>query len=226
MNLFESIPNPKRTQDALKNLDFYVAIDTLPQEHVMWADVILPECTYLERYDPLFACADKKPYITMREPAVRRCTRPSPAGGSPASWACALGLQGLLPLGGLRDGGGVAAQGRGQQPGGDAQDRCGHPERQALSLRLGEGRREPVHHDALQEVRVLLQGAGRRQAGPDPRLRAGGPIAGWLPAAGQRPDSGPLVHAHAQQPVAVAADARERGVDPPHRGRQGEVRQW
>ena len=123
MNLFESIPNPKRTQDALKNLDFYVAIDTLPQEHVMWADVILPECTYLERHDPLFACADKKPYITMREPAVQPMYESKPGWWIARELGMRMGLQGLLPLGGLRRRAGVAAQG----PGLAAWRRCARP---------------------------------------------------------------------------------------------------
>ena len=43
VNLFHSIPMVERTKEALRNLDLYVAIDVLPMEHVMWADVILPE---------------------------------------------------------------------------------------------------------------------------------------------------------------------------------------
>ncbi|MGE3271388.1 MAG: molybdopterin-dependent oxidoreductase [Chloroflexota bacterium] len=70
MNLFHSIPNVERTKQAVRNLDFYMAIDVLPMDHVMWADVILPEATYLERYDDLLAQAHKQPYIALREPAV------------------------------------------------------------------------------------------------------------------------------------------------------------
>lgn len=69
INLFHSIPNVPRTKEALKKLDLYVAIDVLPQEHVMWADVILPEATYLERYDDLVAVAHKTPFIQLRVPA-------------------------------------------------------------------------------------------------------------------------------------------------------------
>ncbi|MCP3976457.1 MAG: molybdopterin-dependent oxidoreductase [bacterium] len=69
-NLLNSVPNVPRTIEALKALDLVVAIDVLPQEHVAWADVVLPEATYLERYDELFAVAHKTPYIAMREPAI------------------------------------------------------------------------------------------------------------------------------------------------------------
>jgi thiosulfate reductase / polysulfide reductase chain A len=70
VNLFHSIPMVERTKEAVRNLDLYVAIDVLPMEHVMWADVILPEATYLERYDDLLLTAHKTPFITARFPAV------------------------------------------------------------------------------------------------------------------------------------------------------------
>ncbi len=70
VNLFHSIPMVERTKAAVRNLDLYVAIDVLPMEHVMWADVILPEATYLERYDDLLLQAYKTPFITARFPAV------------------------------------------------------------------------------------------------------------------------------------------------------------
>ncbi|MBW6454645.1 MAG: molybdopterin-dependent oxidoreductase [Trueperaceae bacterium] len=70
VNLFHSIPMVERTKRALQELDLYVAIDILPMEHVMWADVILPESTYLERYDDLLLQAHKVPFISARFPAV------------------------------------------------------------------------------------------------------------------------------------------------------------
>lgn len=70
VNVFHSIPMIERTKEALKNLDLYVAIDVLPMEHVMWADVILPEATYLERHDDFLVQAYKTPFITARFPAV------------------------------------------------------------------------------------------------------------------------------------------------------------
>lgn len=70
VNLLNSIPDTERTKEALKALDLVVAIDVLPQEHVAWADIVLPEATYLERYEELWAVPHKTPYIAMREPAV------------------------------------------------------------------------------------------------------------------------------------------------------------
>jgi len=70
VNLLNSLPMPKRTIEALTKLDFVLAIDVLPQEHVAWADVVFPDATYLERYGDLSKIAHKTPFIQMREPAV------------------------------------------------------------------------------------------------------------------------------------------------------------
>ena len=70
VNMLNSIPMPARTIEALKKLDFILAVDVLPQEHVAWADVVFPEATFLERYDELSANPAKTPFIQMREPAV------------------------------------------------------------------------------------------------------------------------------------------------------------
>lgn len=70
VNLLHSLPNPERTKEALKALDFVLVIDVLPQEHVAWADVVFPEATSLERYDDLWTVAHKTPYIALREPAI------------------------------------------------------------------------------------------------------------------------------------------------------------
>ncbi len=70
VNLLHTVPNPARTLEALKALDLVVAVDVLPQEHIAWADIVLPEATYLERYEDLYTIAHKTPYIALREPAV------------------------------------------------------------------------------------------------------------------------------------------------------------
>jgi thiosulfate reductase/polysulfide reductase chain A len=69
-NLLHTVPDVPRTKRALAALDFVLAIDVLPQDHVAWADVVLPEATYLERHDDLWACGHKTPYIALREPAI------------------------------------------------------------------------------------------------------------------------------------------------------------
>ena len=69
-NLMQSLPNPQETIEAIQHLDFLVSIDVLPAEIVGWSDVVLPESTYLEREDDLWAPAYKKPFVAVRQRAV------------------------------------------------------------------------------------------------------------------------------------------------------------
>jgi len=69
-NLINTIPDQANTLKAIQYLDLLVAVDTMPMEITGWADVILPECTYLERYDVLRASPHRKPAIALRMPAT------------------------------------------------------------------------------------------------------------------------------------------------------------
>lgn len=69
-NLIQSLPNPQETIDAIHKLDLMVAVDTMPAEITGWADVVLPECTYLERYDDIFAPAFRRQFAALRQPVV------------------------------------------------------------------------------------------------------------------------------------------------------------
>ena len=79
VNLLNSIPKPERTKEALAKLDLVVAVDVLPQEHVAWADIVLPDATSLERYEDLLAMSHRTPYIALREPAVEPAYDAKPA---------------------------------------------------------------------------------------------------------------------------------------------------
>ena len=69
-NLMNSLPNQAETIRAIKQLDLLVVIDTIPSEIAGWADVVLPESTYLERYDELHTEAFREPFIALRQPVV------------------------------------------------------------------------------------------------------------------------------------------------------------
>ncbi len=56
---------------AIEKLDLIVAIDTQFSDTVMYADVVFPESTYLERYDNPHIQSDKIPFIALREPAIK-----------------------------------------------------------------------------------------------------------------------------------------------------------
>lgn len=69
-NLPLTLPNQKNTLEAISHLEFMVVIDTMPMEITGYADVILPECTYLERHDLIRTSPHREPYIALRMPAV------------------------------------------------------------------------------------------------------------------------------------------------------------
>ncbi|HEY6001346.1 MAG TPA: molybdopterin-dependent oxidoreductase [Anaeromyxobacter sp.] len=65
-----TLPNTANVIETMKKLELVVAIDTMPAEITGWADVILPENTYLERYDELHNPPYRTPYVALRQPAV------------------------------------------------------------------------------------------------------------------------------------------------------------
>ncbi len=65
-----SLPDPELFQQSLSKLDLLVSID-VNYSHTGWySDVILPECTYLERTDPVISKNGPKPAIWIRRQAV------------------------------------------------------------------------------------------------------------------------------------------------------------
>ncbi len=66
-NPLMSLPDRSRTLEAFKKLDLIVSIDIIPNDTAYYADVILPECTYLERYDPLSVVGNR---VFLRQPVV------------------------------------------------------------------------------------------------------------------------------------------------------------
>jgi len=70
-NIIQSIPDQDKTIRALQNQDLVVAVDILPTEITGYADVILPEASYLERYDFIRNSRHKVPNLALRMPAVK-----------------------------------------------------------------------------------------------------------------------------------------------------------
>lgn len=69
-NPMQNMPNNAKTAEFLKKLDLVVTIDTMPSDTVMLSDVILPECTYLERTDPVVSFGGIEPSIAQRNKVV------------------------------------------------------------------------------------------------------------------------------------------------------------
>jgi thiosulfate reductase/polysulfide reductase chain A len=92
-NLLQALPQPARTIEALLALDFVVSVDVLPAEICGWSDVVLPEATYLERDDDVYAADWKRPFLAIRQKAVE------PLGESKPGWWIAKELASRLGLG-------------------------------------------------------------------------------------------------------------------------------
>ena len=69
-NPMQSIPNIAKTKKMLKQMELVVTIDTMPSDTVMMSDVVLPECTYLEREDPVKSFAGVQPAIVLRNKVI------------------------------------------------------------------------------------------------------------------------------------------------------------
>ncbi len=65
-----SLPDRGRTQQMLEQLDFVGVIDTQLSDTAWFADVVLPESTYLERLDPLHSLPGIWPVVVMRQQVV------------------------------------------------------------------------------------------------------------------------------------------------------------
>jgi thiosulfate reductase / polysulfide reductase chain A len=96
-NLINTLPAQKETIQAIQNLDLLVAIDVLPAEICGWADVVLPECTYLERDDDLAAPAWKAPFVAVRQPAVEPMYDSKPGWWIAREMARRVGLAEFFP---------------------------------------------------------------------------------------------------------------------------------
>ncbi|MCP4406702.1 MAG: molybdopterin-dependent oxidoreductase [Gammaproteobacteria bacterium] len=93
-NLTTTIPGvQQQLEQAAQSLDLVVVIDTMPAEITGYADVVLPECTYLERYDDLRNKAERRPTLALRRPAF------TPKYDSKPAWWMAKGLAEKLELG-------------------------------------------------------------------------------------------------------------------------------
>lgn len=92
-NLPYSVPNPQAIVEAAQYLDLLVVVETMPAEMTGFADVVLPDTTYLERYDALNNPPWREPFASIRQPVVK------PLHNSKPGWWMAKGLADRLGLG-------------------------------------------------------------------------------------------------------------------------------
>ncbi|MBK9519441.1 MAG: molybdopterin-dependent oxidoreductase [Anaeromyxobacter sp.] len=69
-NLIQAMPDRPRLIEAIQQLELLVAVDVLPAEICGFADVVLPEATYLERDDDAWNGPWRQPFLAVRQMVV------------------------------------------------------------------------------------------------------------------------------------------------------------
>ncbi len=93
-NLGYTVPGvTEKLAEAAQTLDLLVVVDTMPYAITGYADVILPECTYLERFDPIRNSPEREPSLAVSFPAFE------PSHDSKPGWWIAKQIAERLELG-------------------------------------------------------------------------------------------------------------------------------
>jgi len=96
-NLITTLPDTKKTIEAIQSLDLLVAVDLMPAEITGWADVVLPECSYLERYDDLRIAHGRESTVALRAPAFEPRFNSKPGWWMAREIGLRLGLEEYFP---------------------------------------------------------------------------------------------------------------------------------
>ncbi|NOQ82409.1 MAG: molybdopterin-dependent oxidoreductase [Myxococcales bacterium] len=102
-NLIEALPNQEETIRAIQELDLLVVVDVIPSEIAGWADVVLPEAVYLERYDDLHVSWFRQPFVGLRQPVVKPPGDQKPGWWIARALAKKLGLESYYPWKNIED---------------------------------------------------------------------------------------------------------------------------
>ncbi|MFH7325000.1 molybdopterin-dependent oxidoreductase [Desulfurivibrio sp. C05AmB] len=73
-NVLESVPDREKNLQLFNQLDLIVCIDTFMSDTAWYADVVLPESNYLERFDPpnAYGMGGIEPTVVLRQPLIDR----------------------------------------------------------------------------------------------------------------------------------------------------------
>jgi thiosulfate reductase/polysulfide reductase chain A len=70
-NIMQNMPNIAKTKKMLEMMDLVVVLDTMPSDTAMMADVILPECSFLEREDMVVSFNRLEPSLALRNQVIK-----------------------------------------------------------------------------------------------------------------------------------------------------------
>ncbi|NNF33972.1 MAG: molybdopterin-dependent oxidoreductase [Saprospiraceae bacterium] len=96
-NLPLTLPDKATFEKAANSVEFLAVVDTMPMEITGYADIVLPECTYLERHDDLRLSPHREPNVALRMPCA------PPKGESKPAWWMAKAIGEKLGLGNYFD---------------------------------------------------------------------------------------------------------------------------
>jgi thiosulfate reductase/polysulfide reductase chain A len=82
-----------RVRQAIDNLDLFVAADIAPNEMNSYADILLPEASYLERYDDLQTGGARQGFVAIRAQAM------APLHDTRDAWSICKGIAQRIGLG-------------------------------------------------------------------------------------------------------------------------------
>lgn len=102
-NLMNALPNDAETIKAMQQLDLLVVVDTVPSEIAGYADVILPEVVFLERYDELLTGWGRRGWMSLRQPVVEPPHEQKPMWWIAKELAGRLGLAESMPFKDIRE---------------------------------------------------------------------------------------------------------------------------
>jgi thiosulfate reductase / polysulfide reductase chain A len=97
-NLMQALPNERETIEAIQKLDLLVVCDTVPGEMAGWADVVLPDTTFLERHDELLVGFGRTGWTALRQPVVAPPHEQKPAWWIAKQLAEKLGIGECMPF--------------------------------------------------------------------------------------------------------------------------------
>jgi len=70
-NIMQNMPNIAKTKKMLEMMDLVVVMDIMPSDTAMMADVILPECSFLEREDMVVNFGKLEPSLALRNQVIK-----------------------------------------------------------------------------------------------------------------------------------------------------------
>jgi thiosulfate reductase / polysulfide reductase chain A len=97
-NILYALPNEAETRAAIDKLDLLVVCDTVGSEIAGYADVVLPETTFLERHDELVVGFGRTGWTSLRQPVVAAPHEQKPGWWIAKQLADKLGIGECMPF--------------------------------------------------------------------------------------------------------------------------------